>query len=332
MKLRTQILSLAGAAILGSALLAGCTSTSTGPTTTDNRTKVVSLSGETKHVVTGLLSGHMYVFSVTGSYPTTKISAANSASNSAVTVFWTRDPSDNGADTINYMEVTSETSTDPVTSAPALTWAPAMVSGTYTLYETADNTNGHYSGLIFSDSGARTASVLSPTDAGKLDLVLITDNSLPGLPYLSVVAPAVNGTGITGGRETYFGIPYQVKGGMTNQKFSTSIVAEIAKSGANFFDAWDIPNGNFADSSIILVMATADNHYARVEIVPQADPGHPGQTLLWKDVSTPSGSRRAIVVNVSYQATAGWGYVGRPGVVRRGTNIPVVKATGLIRQ
>src|SRR5205085_5197665 len=80
-------------------------------------------------------------------------------------------------------------------------WAPADLTASNTtsfrLYETADVTSGHLSGLVLGP----VSSVLSVNDASaasKIDLVLATDPSI-NLPQISVQSAHLV---ITGGRAT----------------------------------------------------------------------------------------------------------------------------------
>src|SRR5688572_22808885 len=95
-------------------------------------------------------------------------------------------------------------------------WATTTRSNKLTIYETADNTPDHGSGLILGTPGetGATAEVVSITGpkASQVDLVLATDNSLPAPgPYLALQGADVAGSGIPGGRATRIGNgPFQV--------------------------------------------------------------------------------------------------------------------------
>lgn len=324
---------LASTALLGSAFLSSCTTEDTVTPSTDSRTRVASASGtDTKMTITGLQKNQLYVFSVNG-VGATKILAVNAADESSITVLWTRDPLDHTPDTVNYQAVSQVTNADPVSGATAITWATATKASNLTIYETADNTSGHGSGLVLGDGTTRVASVLG-ADATKLDLVLASNSAIT-LPFLSLVAPSVSSlTGITGGRQTVFDTNvYQIGGDASNQQFTTTIAGTFPTSGSLIANQFDIPDGDFKDTSVVLLVYTADNHYARVEIIPQTNPSNPSKSLLWKDVpiATAPYSVRAIVVNAWYQPTVGWGYVGRPTAIRRGTNDVPVHAH-LVRQ
>lgn len=196
----------------------------------------------------------------------------------------------------------------------AIRWATATRSGVITLYETADNTAGHNSGLVLgaNNETSSTAHSASTIGAEKLDidLVLATDNSLT-LPFLSLQGADVTGSGIPGGRVTRLGNNYFiVAGGLDFDFYAASIASEFTL-GVNFF-----PVLGAVSNPIILLVKTADNHYARVEIVPQSS------GFLWKDVVVGSNSYRAIDVIVSYQPTTGVAYAGRPVDIARGFNTP----------
>jgi hypothetical protein len=194
-------------------------------------------------------------------------------------------------------------------------WATATRSGMLTLYETFDNTAGHFSGLILGPT-PRTASTEGP-DSLLIDVVLATDNSVPKVPFLSLQGANVVGSGIPTGRSCYFANNvFSVKGGLNNDYYTTSFASQITNK--KYYDEFgDAPDS----SSIIIGVVTEDNHYARIEVVPQTN------GKVWKDVPITGGSARAIDVIVSYQPLTGKGYASRPfNTVRR--EIPKVKGEG----
>jgi hypothetical protein len=262
----------------------------------------------------------------------------NSLSSSQITATWTRDGSDATTDTLIATNaggtiVASAIALSPSNKATltglspgvlykitvgsrggrssSVEWATATRSAKITLYETADPTSGHPSGLIFGDpSGVARAASVSGADSLLIDLVLATDNTSP-YPYLSLQSANVVGSQIWNGRATVFGdttyvITESGGNGLNAQYFSSGFNNEF-NAGHNYFDKFDELNQT-KGSSIVLFMKTGliPPHYARVEIIPQAN------GLLWKNV----GSYRAIDVVVSYQPMSDKAYAGRPGAIR----------------
>ena len=308
MKLRLSFLSVCTVLFFAGALFTSCTQTNT-PGTTDDRSKVVSSSTDTFLDVTGLSDNQLYEFTVAGSTSTTVIAGFSSYTNGTIRVFWTRGSGDAGADTIYYKKPAGTTA-----DAGYKLWATSDMTngpnadGTFRIYETADATSGHSSGLILGPVTS-TLSVSDASAAAKIDLVLATDNSLSA-PRLVLVSSDDNRSLISGTpRSADFGSTDIVTGGVALDYLSTDITG-IAHPGAG---SWVIPAANAGKSAVIPVR-TADNHYARVEIIPQSGNG----TLLFGNTGIPgtSTNRYFIDVHVVYQPSVGWGYVGRPEVRR----------------
>lgn len=196
-------------------------------------------------------------------------------------------------------------------------WATANRSGVITLHETANNNSGYPSGLILGTPGEASSTARAHSTEGvdqlKIDLVLATDNLLPGLPFLALQGADVIGSGIAGGRATKVGnTAFQVTAGLDGDFYGTGIDGDFSANR----NSQPLP-GTASDPYIILVKtADAAAHYARVQIIPQLGTG-----LLWKDVVVGGNSYRAIDVIVSYQPMSLTPYVTRPGVLR-GFNAP----------
>jgi hypothetical protein len=178
------------------------------------------------------------------------------------------------------------------------------------IWETADNTPGHFSGLILS-TGVPT-SILA-ANKNDIDVVLAIDNSLPA-PGLALQGADVQGSGGLN-RKTRFGNNYYiVAAGLNGDYYTTSFASEIKNSSdpsaVNF-----VPIPPAASDPIIILTRTADNNYARIEVVKQSN------GLLWGEDAT-AAKNRFIDVVVSYQTTNNVGMAGRPGVVERGFNTP----------
>ena len=277
---------------------------------------------------------------VTGTAPTGV--QANSISATQINVRWTRDATDVTADTIIAADPTTGAvlATTPVLSTASagsltglqlnqkydiwigsaggrsakVTWATATRSGPgfITLYETADNTNGHFSGLVLGPN-PHGASI---TGAEKtfIDLVLASRSDL-GSPFISLQAASVDSSGIIGGRATKLGnSSFTVGGGIDKDFYSTGFSGEFS-SGINSFPYFN--EVMVSDTTTIVLVKTADNHYARVEIQKQPSNGN----KLFKNITGSNGKPyRAIDVVVSYQPIIDAAYAGRPTEVRRGTN------------
>lgn len=205
-------------------------------------------------------------------------------------------------------------------SSPAIEWATATRSQMMTLYETAVPNNAtHPSGLVLGPV-AHTAAI-DGTEQSSIDLVLATDNALPVPPFLSLQGADVVGSGIPSGRKTLVGnSAFIVKAGFDGDFYTDDFVGEFTSE----YNSQPIP-GTTSDPFIILVK-TADNHYARVQVVPQSN------GLLWKDVPIGPISYRAIDVIVSYQPIQNAPYASRPGMIRRGTNERKITGSNIVRK
>ncbi|MDP4221500.1 MAG: hypothetical protein Q8916_08505 [Bacteroidota bacterium] len=309
MKLRLSFFALGATLLLAGTLLTGCTQTTT-PTTTDNRSKVVSSSTDTYIDVTGLSDNQLYEFTVAGSSSSTALTGFSSYQNGTIRVFWTRGAGDASADTVYYRTATGSTA-----SAGYHLWATAIRStSTLRVFETADPTDP--SGLILGPT-AKTTSI-SGSDKMSIDLVLATvNNTPPGYPFLSLqAADVIGGVGV-GAKADTVSNPRQVLGGLAMDQ---SLTGTFTKG---TFPRYVDLVSNIHDISYVFDVRTYDDHAARVEIVPQAalttvngTAGH----YLWGDTGgTPS--YRYIDVNVTYQPTVGWNYDGRPGITRRATSV-----------
>jgi hypothetical protein len=255
-----------------------------------------------------------------------------SISDSQIGARWMRDPLDKGADTLIARPVGGGQEITIAVNSPGnaaiigglsqgvlyklqaastdgrsepIEWATATRSEMLTLYETTDKTAGHFSGLILGP----TAKVASPAGAEKnqIDLVLATDTDLPS-PSLSLQGADVVGSGIPGGRASRIGELFFPNQGGLDQDFYFASIAEL------FSKINALPIQSEPSPPLIVLIKTADDHFARIAIMPQSD------GLLWKYV----GSYRAIDVIVSYQTLVGVGYASRPTNIRRGTNTPKV--------
>ncbi len=296
MKLRTTVLAFAALLIGASTFMVGCTTEDTVGGGTDTRTKLPSSSTAVKMTVTGLTSNQLYTFSVSSGNYTTKIKGVAANDAASINVFWTRDPLDTGVDTVFYEAVSAAS-----TAANTITWATAAKTASLNLYESADLTPGHNSGLILGTTS--TTGSISGTSGLGVDLILATDNTIP-LPQLELRSPDAQ---LTNARTTYFSNgAYMVGGGATNNYFTTNITSQInIVSPVNLYD---IPAaGAVGSDSSAIILVSAQGHFARIEIVRD-----PATGKLWRDTGGAS-SKRYIVVNVFYQPTTGWGYVSRPG-------------------
>ncbi|HYM20995.1 MAG TPA: hypothetical protein VEW28_08330 [Candidatus Kapabacteria bacterium] len=321
MRIRNTILAFAGASLLGGILLTGCTSdNTTNPTPTDNRSKQISGSSDTRGTVTGLTPNQLYTFSVSGSAAATTIAGVSATDDKSITVFWTRGTGDNGPDTIFYQAVST-----PVSTAGTITWATAYKTSSKNIYETSDPSPGHPSGLIVSGNTTQTAP-LDTADKKNIDLVLLTDATVPG-SNISLVSSNV---AYTGGRTTFFGTnSYLVHGGADNLFFSGDITSFVPVSGGSTTNFYDIPSANVGDSSAVLLVNVLSHttpgatNFARIEIVPD------GTT---HQLYTIAGSHKYITVNVWAQPTVGWGYVSRPTANKSTTLAPKGPAMNIIRE
>jgi hypothetical protein len=302
MKQRLTFLSICAALLFAGAFFTSCTSTTTPPTTT------TTAYTDTYADVTGLSDGHQYSFSVTSSNAGTVISGVSSYANGIVRVFWNRAVGDSSQVTVNHVDGGSS-------SATSIVWAPADFTSAVRLWETSDPNASHPSGLILGATSTSTS--VSGSSKQDIDLVLATDASVTAVfPFLKL--EAADQTSISNARATDLSqVAYQVKGGLAMNHFNSDL-SGIIPTGSNsvgFFSFSDW--ATIVDTSIIIPVLTADNHFARVEIIPQST----SPFKVWGDTDPgQSDSKRFIDVNVTYQTHPGWAFAGRPGEVRRGTN------------
>ncbi len=305
MKIRLSLLSLCATFLLASILISSCTQTNT-PPVPDNRSKVISSSTDIWIDVTGL-SDSLYEFTVTGNSSLTVLTGFSSYQNGTIRVFWNRGSGDTGADTVFYRTTTSTTA-----SAGYYVWAPAIrptgsnPDGSFRLFETSAPASVGPSGLILSGATTRTAAISSP-DSTNVDLILETYPQSGALPFLSLDAADVL-IGTSTHKTIFADHDFLVTGGLANQHNSTDVSGTFSLQ-ANTTTDFTGNNGE----SLVLVVRTSDNHYARVEIEPQPN------GFLWGDTNAGSPtSKRYIDVFVVYQPTAAWGYVGRPPAFSKG--------------
>lgn len=309
MKIRNSLFLIA--ALVAGLYMTGCTEEDGTPTgSAPTGVEVTSMANNTFGVRWTRASGDVGVNKIiatpSGGGTATEVTTTSTATSGTITV--------PAAGRYNIMVQSSDGN-----NSTAVEWATAVRYGTEAaplrLWETADNTPGHPSGLILS-TGTPT-SILAGNKLD-IDVILMSDPLLPSLPYLSFQGADVNGSGgLT--RATRFGNTYYVvAAGLDGDYYSSSFAGEIkAVSDPTAVNYFAIPQ--LASNPIILLARTADGHYARIEIVKQPTTG-----LLWGEDSTPQHNRFIDVV-VSYQTIADLGYAGRPaGVVYNSINTPRV--------
>jgi hypothetical protein len=300
MKLRLLSFSLGALLLAAGAFITGCTQTDTPGTGSSNYT-------DTYGDISGLTVGQTYQFGISGGNSGTMITGVSSYSGTAtsgtVRVFWSRASGDSN-------RITPTATVGSTAGSNIIVWAPASSSGTFRLYETADPSSSHPSGLVLGTT-AHTASI-SGAEASNLDLVLGTDASQPTTqPGLSLVSPddgrSLIPVGVSVKSTDFASSADIVKGGLPMDKLSSSITFSASGS-------YDISSAFRDSSSAIIAVRTQDGHYARVEIVPQAASttfqGNTGH-FLWGDTGGLP-SYRFVDLNVTYQPTANLAYAGRP--------------------
>lgn len=206
------------------------------------------------------------------------------------------------------------------TSAGTITWAGAMrwpseanPDATVQLWETADPSPNHPSGLIIDGTGISAISTES-ADSASIDMVLAWNDPTTapgnqGVP-VSLVSPGITGSGIIVNKRTYFGnAAYNVAGGLDNDYYTAPVTSLITtgNGGITGVDLAPRAAGSEAlNTSLIVPFLTEDGHYGRIELVPDPVTGQ---------VYTSVAGIESIKVRVSYQTQANTGYVGR-GTVR----------------
>lgn len=220
---------------------------------------------------------------------------------------------------ITYNIKVATSNDDAVTSKWATAYRLPGDNGSSTssirIYETADNTNGHFSGLVLNTANPHAASTVGG-EANSIDFVLAsTKNVMQNCPppCLSLASPSVTRyTGINLGRFTTFGNTASlIPGGLDNDFYSAPISINTLDS-ITTYDIYD----STRSGSVVIPFLTADNHYGRLEIMQQ--PQNQGNKLYGTDPAT---GFYYIDVRVSYQSELGQGYVGRPNQVRMAGNV-----------
>jgi hypothetical protein len=268
--------------------------------------------------------------------------SAQSHDANSIDVSWTRASGDTGPDTVvatiggtvaNSVIVASPGNTAVVgglsegllysisvhstsgTSATPVLWMTARRSTTIRLYETADNTPGHFSGLDLANMKA--VSVSGGANIGVTDFVLASWPTADVASGLSLEAADAQRSGFSsGGRASIVdGSVYYVSGGIDNLYFTGNLRSLIDTVATTEFNSFDLPidDGHSGQSAILLVR-TADDHFALIQIVPQANGqlygGTPGTNY--------------IDVVVSYQNTVDAPYASRAHInFPRGGHHPV---------
>lgn len=202
-------------------------------------------------------------------------------------------------------------SVDGGEEGPKRPWAtakrlPFEVNGQQTirLWETAAPGNvGGGAGLIVSATGLRIADVAS-SESSLIDVVLATtsDSQIP----LKLVAPGVQGSGITKGKVTVFApVASEFLGTLDNDYYQESFETLIP-SPQDAFNTLYIAHRTTPDPQLSLIQPLlfdgSGGHYGRIEIVPQANGQLYGEDKGYLFVD----------LRVSYQELANTPYAGRP--------------------
>jgi hypothetical protein len=202
----------------------------------------------------------------------------------------------------------------------SLTWSPAIhwpsetnQAQTVRVWGTGAPLPTQPSGLIIDANGITAVSVNDAARRDEIDIVVATnpDAQVP----LSVLAPGVTGSGIPTVKNTKFGNqPFNVAGGLDNDFYTAPITTLFT----NNVNAVDIDRRATTDAafgtSVIIPFLTEDNHYGRIELVPQN-----GQAF--GTFQEGSDIYEFVEIRVSYQTQTGVGYVGRGAVRGNGTKI-----------
>ena len=191
-------------------------------------------------------------------------------------------------------------------TSAAITWSAAdrlPINGAWRIYASPRNLPGLISGLIAGFTGPIS---LTGANAQNVDFVFAID-SQAGYPFLSICSPSVTSlTGISQGRRTSMSTtaPY-VKGGLDAEWFHqndlTASIPAGAGSAINVVSLDTLNNG----ASMVFSFLTADNHYGRLEVVPQLN------GRLWGATSFGGQLDFFIDVRVSYQSLGGFGFARR---------------------
>ncbi|MEI8134898.1 MAG: hypothetical protein WCH46_07435 [bacterium] len=294
MKLRGFSLSLCAILIVSAALLSSCTQTDTPGTGT--------AFTDTYADVSGLTVGQTYKFNITGGAAGTKIAGVSAYATGTVRVFWTRASGDSSQITV----VTNSTASD------AISWAAVTGSATIRLYESADLDPTHASGLVLSGASGPHSASISGAEKANIDLVLHTEPAI-ALPQLSLVS-AKDGIASGNTRNSAFGFTSPTayfRGGLSAQIFGAGDLSTIVNASNNFAD---ITATHSDSASLVLVVKTQDNNYARIEVVAQAAKttfGGVSGHFLWGDTGGAT-SFRYIDVKVTYNPTVNSPYAAIP--------------------
>jgi len=292
----------------------------------------------------GILAG-----CTTATTPTTTVSApsnvsVNSLGASSIGVLWTRNSADVTADTVMavpsdgtamQMFVASSTSNGVVMtglknvtytitvnggggSSSSVIWAPAPRYSNVTIYETADPTAGHPSGLDLNpaDHGGTVAAVsvgASSPEKNLADVVLASDPTV--MPsFIGLVSAGVTGSGIlqANAKVCLFNkTSVLVQGGLDSDYYSgdlSSLIPGTSLTDPNAYtnQDFDATLSTTGTRDLIIRVKTTRNgtehYYARLDIVRQAD-GH----LFTTDAN----GKHSITVKVSESNTSMWPYAGR---------------------
>jgi hypothetical protein len=214
--------------------------------------------------------------------------------------------------------------------APARRW-PFETNGQQTVrvYSTAAPGANRPSGLIIDETGIQAVSVgPSAPNRDQIDLVLATTSTNPNNP-IAINSPHVQGSGIPEdiakvtllNQNSMF-----VQGGLDNHYY-TGDVATLVPTGNNAKNQAPIFKYASGDAefgkSMIIIFRTEENHFGRLEIVPQAD-----GTLFGSDQALNNQGEMVIFdyvdVRVSYQTLPNTGYVGRPQARPSSTPNPTI--------
>jgi len=269
-------------------------------------------------------------------------------SSTSVKVRWKRGSGDSGPDTIVATPVNGGTAVTKVTASndtsytvtglqanttynfqiqsngtvsASRQWAPALrlpseagnSRQTFRIYETADNTTGHPSGLALVPANAKAAATeISINASGAVNIVDFVLSSRAGIddnaifpPGLAIIAADVTGSGFTsGGRKTAFAnTTFFVKGGLDEDFYGTDIAQAITTQPDSLrANIVYIDDESHDGASLIIPFRTAEGYYGRLEVVPQSNGKWYGSTSAGYYVD----------VRVSLQTQQGVAYVGRP--------------------
>lgn len=190
----------------------------------------------------------------------------------------------------------------------SIQWAPAFRTETFRLWETAAPIAVGASGVVFNNDGTFNVVSTESADSVNVDLVLATENNAGSDVFVALVSPSVTSrSGIQDGNSTVFAdsvyLVSNAGGSALDNDFYTGPLSNLMSTANGQNLNRRTGTAISTNDAVIAIIRTEDNHYARIEIIPQSN----GQ-LYGADAN----GYKFTDIRMSFQTAQGVPYAARP--------------------